>query len=127
MSIVKIRPAESGSILPKANGCGSYILFANEDVVMVPNVINKLPVGFSMSFPATYGTLITRFSNKLKVLGGLVDSDYRGELAVLGSVENEMSVKKGEPIAMMSVVEIGLPAIEELSDELEDDSSSESE
>lgn len=113
MSILKIQPASQNSILPTFLADKGYILYANEDKEIHPGVSTCIKAGFKMAFPSNYCAIIVSH-DICKLLGGLIDSDYRGEVACIASSNIPLSMKRGNPIGRMYVLEISLPKIEDI-------------
>ncbi|ORD97843.1 hypothetical protein A0H76_503 [Hepatospora eriocheir] len=70
-----------------------------------------VPLGFKMSFPKTYCCLLTK--NKCRVLGGLIDSDCRGEIRAILCPKEDIFIKRNTIIVVMQILEIDLPVIKE--------------
>lgn len=109
MASFKILPLHEHISIPIYNE-GGYEIRAAEDVKITPHVPYCVPTGFKMSFPENFCALITR--HNIKTLGGLIDSDYRGEVKVIVVSSQEEEIKQGEIIAKMHLIEIETPEIE---------------
>jgi dUTP pyrophosphatase len=63
-----------------------YDIYADEDVVLYRGMPLRISTGIAIEFPTRIGGLIMDRSsmglNGLKVLGGVIDSGYRGEIFV---------------------------------------------
>jgi dUTP pyrophosphatase len=116
-------------ILPvrSTSGAAGFDLASPFDHVLDPGRITQVPLGFSLCIPKGHvGKIEGRSSLALKygiqILGGVIDSDYRGDVAVIlrnsGTVPFEF--KRGERIAQMVILRLS-PAsqvvqVEELDD-----------
>lgn len=64
-----------------------YDLFANQSVKIKPHCTEKIDTGIRMEIPnGFYGKIETRSSYAAKgliVIGGIIDSDYRGNIIVM--------------------------------------------
>lgn len=125
MSVLNIMPVSSSSILPKYSQSSNYTIYANADSELLENISTKIEGGFKLSFPKEYCAIITEYedsdSSPIKVLGGLVDSDYRGEIMVIATSPIKRSVKRGQPIAKMIILEVAIPNIENISADLKNE------
>lgn len=77
---VKAHPTDAG-----------YDIFLSEDVTMYAGETYKLPTGIAMAMPeGTFGAIEGRSGNnsntKLRILKGVIDADYRGEVMVMAEV-----------------------------------------
>lgn len=115
MAVLRVKAADKNSILPKYDKAHGYLLYANEDAHLVPYERSKIKVGFSNAFPVNYCALVVQHGD-LHVFSGLIDSDFRGDLGVLAVSDRERVVKRGEVIAKMLLLEIELPEICDVSE-----------
>jgi dUTP pyrophosphatase len=82
-------------------------LYATQAYSIPPLSIQKIPIGLSVEIPCGYyGKIFDRSSIAIKqiiTLGGIIDSDYRGELIViLFNLSSEIfQIQKGDRIAQM--------------------------
>lgn len=90
---------------------GGYTLFSAEDKLIPANKVVSVPVGARLAFPKEFCGLIVDGGNFF-ALGGLVDSDFRGEVTAMIYSPCEVQLKKGAPVARLMVIEIALPEIE---------------
>lgn len=119
-----------------------FDLFANEDITILPNERVIVSTGIAMHIPeGHYGRIADRSSMAAKgivVSGGVVDSEYRGEIRVIltnrkgftrnftnivhpvkgvTSIQSEIipdeeyTISKGDKIAQIIIEKIGLPEI----------------
>ena len=101
-------------LLATAGSIGSD-LYSTSDAEFLPGKVVKLPLGLKMAIPSGYyGRISGRSSLALKglsTLGGVIDSDYRGEVSLIAvNVSDEpMSVKKGDRVAQLIVEKASRP------------------
>ena len=98
-------------------------LYACERMVITAGTRGLVPTGIAMAIPAGYVGLIWDKSGValkfgLKVMGGVIDSGYRGEIKVI--VHNLSSadyvVKAGEKVAQMLIQQVMQMPITEVED-----------
>nr|WIL05099.1 dUTP pyrophosphatase [Pithovirus mammoth] len=97
-------------------------LFISEEAVVEAGTRKLLPTSIAVKIPVGYcGQLWTKSGlaskKSVEIGAGIIDSDYRGEVKVLflnDSKEN-ISLKKGDPIAQMVIVSICTDPIIEVS------------
>ncbi|XP_065673887.1 uncharacterized protein LOC136090838 [Hydra vulgaris] len=89
-------------------GSAGYDIFALEDVYLLKNQTVKVPTGIRMQIPAGYyGQLSSRSSLALQnitVVGGVIDSDYRGEIIVLLKNSNDANFIISKDLAIAQLV-----------------------
>jgi len=89
-----------------------YDLFCIENQVVLPHKFIKLDTGVSVCIPNGYfGKIEARSSMGVKglsVLAGVIDSDYRGSIAVilLNNSEEAYHIKKHDRVAQMVIHKI---------------------
>lgn len=103
--------------IPHAKGTHAYLLY--------PGVITKIPTGIAMEIPVgTYGRVAPRsglaLKNGIDVLAGVIDPDYRGEIAVIliNHSQHTLPIYHGDRIAQLVIEKVITPDIEEV-DELD--------
>ncbi len=99
-------------------------LYACESIVITAGMRGLVPTGVAMAIPAGYVGLIWDKSGMalkfgLKVMGGVIDSGYRGEIKVIvhNLSSSDYMVRAGEKIAQMliqPVVQMPLVEVEDL-------------
>ncbi|KAI5148458.1 dUTP pyrophosphatase [Enteropsectra breve] len=114
MRLFKIKPLDPSIKLPQLTSDGRYIIYSNEEIILSKNTPYKIKTGFVMAFPVTFGAVITAYGSNIKIFPGIADSDFRGEFHVLAYCEQDVSVRKYDPIALINLIGIGLPEITEL-------------
>ena len=88
-------------------------LFANETITINPGEVGKVKSGIAFEIPDGYVGLIwdksgLSMNHKLKTLGGVIDSGYRGE-SVIGIINlgaEPYTFEKGHKIAQMLIQKI---------------------
>lgn len=120
---IKVVRVHDEAHLPKYahKGDAAFDLFSTESVVFQPGIAHSVPTGIKLEIPDGYAGLIwdksgLAIKHGLKVLGGVIDSGYRGEIMVgITNVTNkEYSLKAGEKIAQMIIQKVEQGVIEEV-------------
>ena len=107
-------------ILTRASkGSAGLDLYSNIDVNIEVGSINKINTGICISLPEnTYGFIRDKSSLAPKgilTFGGVIDSDYTGEIiVVMTSLIEPIKVKKGQKIAQLIVSNIMYPEIKKV-------------
>ena len=115
MSVLSVQPVDPDSVLPTYSAKDNYTLYSNVDTVLRPHERQCLKAGFRVAFPPSHCALIVKhrdFHQNVRILGGLVDSDFRGEIMVIATSSVEKAVKRGDAVATMLVIEVATPEIE---------------
>ena len=91
-------------------------LYSSIDVDIDINSIKNINTGICVSLPEnTYGSIRDQSSLAAKgvlTLGGVIDSDYTGEIIVImTSLTKPIKIKKGQKIAQLIVSNISYPEI----------------
>lgn len=104
---VKIRKVRPHAVVPTYGTAGAacFDLYAAEDVIIAPGDTAAVPVGFAVELPDGYEMQIRPRSGislktKLRVANspGCVDSDFRGEVAVIfDNIFETLYEKDGTP------------------------------
>ena len=97
-----------------SKGSAGLDLYSSIDANIEVGSINKLNTGICISLPEnSYGSIRDKSSLALKgllTLGGVVDSDYTGEIIVIMNLLIEpIKIKKGQKIAQLIVSNITYP------------------
>ena len=118
MEIVLIN---NDAIIPTraSKGSAGLDLNSNIDVDININSIKKVNTGIRVSLPEnTYGSIRDKSSLAAKgvlTLGGVIDSDYTGEIIVImTSLMKSIKIKKGQKIAQLIVSNIMYPEIKKV-------------
>ena len=90
----------------KKNGYSE--LFCSGDVTIPPYEKAYLPTGIRVEFSPRYFVHINGSTPSRRILAGVVDSDYRGEMKVLifNRSSEEVEIKKHEKCANMHCIEL---------------------
>lgn len=112
------------------SGSSGTVLDGHREMVCMPGRVYKAETGIAIEPPPGYFALIKPRSgvslrNGLSVLAGVVDNDYRGEVAVIFTIENQLTVKAGDRIAQMVLLpylDVEVVEVEEVSDTSRGDS-----
>lgn len=114
LEIVKVRA--TATLPTKATeDSAMYDIYAADDLAVEPGKVEKIPIGLKVSVPKGYKMLLyPRSSMGVKAVNlancvGVIDADYRGEVAVLllNHTESVFVVQVGDRIAQMEVVPVG--------------------
>ena len=99
-----------------SNSSAGLDLYSSIDVNIEVGSIKKVNTGICISVPEnSYGSIRDKSSlasKRLLTLGGVIDSDYTGEIIVImTSLIESMKIKKGQKIAQLIVSNITYPEI----------------
>lgn len=123
---LKVQKVIPEAILPerKTEGSAGYDLVYPYDETLYVNTQSNLviPLGIKLKIPIDcYGRIAERSSLALQcnigVGGGVIDSDYRGEIKVIlrnYSKENKFKVSKGDRVAQLVIERIKKPVVIEV-------------
>lgn len=96
-------------------------LYAVVDMILKPGERASVPTGVAMALPDGYVALVwdkSGVSHKfgVKVLGGVIDSGYRGEylIGLVNLSQENFEIKAGQKIAQLLIQKVEHPAIEEV-------------
>ena len=91
-------------------------LYSSIDVNIELGSIKKVNTGICISVPEnSYGSIRDKSSLALLTLGGVIDSDYTGEIIVImTSLIESIKIKKGHKIAQLIVSNITYPEIKKV-------------
>ncbi|MEN6550173.1 MAG: dUTP diphosphatase [Armatimonadia bacterium] len=111
------------SICPVSGSSGT-VLDGHKEVVCQANRVYKACTGIAVEPPTGYFGMIKPRSglslkNGLMVGGGVVDADFRGEVAVIFTVENALTIRAGDRIAqlvLLPYLDVAVVEAEELSE-----------
>lgn len=106
--------------LPERASAGSagYDLFSVRDVQIMPGQVTPVYTGVVVELPSgTYGRIAPRSSlaqRGINVFGGVIDTDYRGELVVLlHNISSAIySVRANDKVAQLIIERIAMPLVE---------------
>lgn len=111
----------------KTSSAAGYDLFAAEDFTLAPLSSYAVATDIAVAIPVGYyGRIAPRsglaFRNGIDVFGGVIDSDYRGNIKVIlfnSKSFDSFKINKGDRIAQI-IIEAHYDAIWEPVDELEE-------
>lgn len=121
---MKIKPLVNNFIKPeyKRDLSGGLDIYFQTDVILNPNQVNKIPLGFAAEVPeGCVALLLPRSSTGIKGIGlrntvGVIDADYRGEwlaFITLDSIcDKPITFKRGERALQALIVPFFRVAIE---------------
>jgi dUTP pyrophosphatase len=122
---VRIKRLREDAQIPlyKRPGDAAFDLFSCEDWVLQPNEQHIFQIGIAMGIAEGYVGLIWDRSglgakHGIKVLGGVIDHTYRGEIGVglINVTKVPYEVKKGDRIAQMLIQPVYTAEIHEVED-----------
>ncbi len=126
--ILKIKKLDPEAILPTYAhpGDAGMDMFANETVIIEPGQSVKIKTGVAMEIPDGFVGLMWDKSglstnHKIKTLGGVIDSGYRGEslLGLINLSDTAYTIEKGHKVCQMLIQKIervDVVEVEELDD-----------
>lgn len=101
-------------------------LYSQETVTIGPGQARSLPVGVSMEIPDGYVGLVWEksglaFKYGIQLLGGVIDSGFRGELVAraYNSGKESYTFQKGDKVAQMliqPVIQVSFEEVDKLSE-----------
>ena len=109
---LKIKKLKSEAKLPTHGhpGDAGIDFYAIEEVVFPPHEQMRVHTGVAAEIPEGHVGLIwdkssVSFNMGLKVMGGVIDAGYRGEIIMnlLNTRDNEVIIEKGQKIAQMII------------------------
>lgn len=117
--ILNVERLSSAAKLPgKAyEGDAAYDLYSSEHISLAPNNRALIPTGIKMAIPLGFAGLIWDKSgiakNGIHVLGGVIDSGFRGEVKVnlINLGEDILTIEPGQKIAQILIQKIENPKI----------------
>lgn len=120
---MRLAKLHNDAIIPTrgSKSAAGYDLYCYEDITLFPITPTIIPIGISLAIPQNhYGQIAARSSMGAKgiiVLGGVIDSDYRGEIKVClisTLMQSPVTISKGSRIAQLLIIPIHTPEIVEL-------------
>ncbi len=110
--ILKIKKLHQDAKVPTMGhpGDAGIDFYAIEDVVFLPNAQVRVHTGVATEIPEGHVGLIwdkggVSFNQGLKVMGGVIDSGFRGEIvmSLYNTTDKEQKILKGNKIAQMII------------------------
>lgn len=123
---LKVKKLSVGAKIPSyaTHDDAAMDLYSTEPVSVLPGEIKMIPTGIAMEIPGGHVGLIWDKSGLavkfgLKVMGGVIDSGYRGEIMIgmTNLSDKEYHFEKGDKVAQMVIQEKKTPEVVE-ADEL---------
>ena len=120
---IKIKKNHPDAIIPsyQSINAAALDLYSLDNITLIPKQKHIFNTKIKMEIPEGYfGSIRDRSglaaNHGIHVLGGVVDSDYRGEVGVIliNLGDKEYNISKGERIAQMVIHEIPLVQIQEV-------------
>lgn len=88
-------------------------LYASTEAAVLTDCVTSVSTGVAVEIPpGYYGRVAPRSGLAMygiHVLGGVIDSDYRGEIKVMLTGHTEYHIAKGDRIAQLIIEKIELP------------------
>ncbi len=125
---IKVKKINPEAILPQytIEGDAAMELYSVEDIIVKAGKIKACQTGIGMVIPEGFVGLIwdksgIALKGGLKTMGGVIDSNYRGEIGVIvkNLSKEDYKINKGDKIAQMLIQKVECPIIEEV-DKLDD-------
>ena len=110
--ILKVKKLHKDAKMPTHGhpGDAGMDFYASESVHFAPGKQERVPTGVALEIPKGYVGLIwdksgVSFNFGLKIMGGVIDSSYRGEIimCLLNTSSKEVVLEKGHKIAQMVI------------------------
>lgn len=120
---IKIKKIDPDAKIPSYAhpGDAGMDMFANEAVTIGPGEVGRIKSGISVEIPEGFVGLCwdksgLSMNNKIKVLGGVIDSGYRGEIVygVINLGKEPYTFEKGHKVTQMLIQKVENPEIEEV-------------
>ena len=121
--ILKVKKINPDAILPSYAhpGDAGLDMYSNETVTINPGEVVKIKSGVSFEIPEGYVGLMwdksgLSMNHKIKSLGGVIDSGYRGEslLGVINLGDTPYTIEKGHKIVQMLIQKVEKVEIKEV-------------
>ena len=117
---IKVKKLDTNAKLPMYGhpGDAGMDIFALEDVVFLPGKQMRVRTGIAFEIPLGYVGLVwdkssISFNNGLKIMGGVIDSGFRGEFvaSLFNTTMEIQEIKKGQKFTQMLIQKIESPDI----------------
>ena len=130
---IKIKKLNKDAKLPTKGhpGDAGIDFYSSEDIIFSPMSQVRVPTGVSIEIPEGFVGLIwdkssISFNKGLKIMGGVIDSGYRGEIimSLLNTTNKEVRIEKGHKIAQMVIQKFedcDIVEVDELNDSIRGD------
>ncbi len=122
---LKVKKLHESAMLPTKGhpGDAGMDFYAIDTVIFAPNAQMRVHTGVALEIPEGHVGLIwdkssISFNQGLKVMGGVIDNGFRGELvmSMYNTTDKEQTLKKGHKIAQMIIQKFEDCDIVEVSD-----------
>src|SRR3989338_9173691 len=109
---IKVKKLKDGAKLPTTGhpGDAGIDFYAIEEVIFAPSAQERVHTGVSIEIPDGHVGLIwdkssISFNQGLKVMGGVIDAGFRGEIvmSMYNTTNKEQKIEKGHKIAQMII------------------------
>lgn len=113
--ILKVKKLNSDAILPRFAhpGDAGLDMYVNETVTLEPGQVGRIKSGIAVEIPDGFVGLCwdksgLSMNHSIKVLGGVIDSGFRGELifGVINLGKEEYTFKKGDKVLQMLIQKV---------------------
>lgn len=120
MSSLMVKTLRPGAKIPRreSSGAAGYDLSSVDDVSILPGARVVVKTGIAIALPwGTYGRVAPRSGlavrHGIDVLAGVIDEDYRGEIAVvlLNTGDETCRISPGDRIAQLVIEKIETPQV----------------
>ena len=105
---VSFQKMHESAIVPSRHfSAGGFDVCTPDDAHLAPWIVTKIPLGFATEFPDGMRAVLHDRSSMaalgLHVVGGLIDSDFRGQwiLLLLNSSPNSITLSAGAKVAQV--------------------------
>lgn len=122
---IKIKKLNSDAVLPSYAHVGDAGLdmYSNENILIQPGESVKVKTGISVEIPDGFVGLVwdrsgLSINHKIKTLGGVIDSGYRGEslIGLINLSDEPYTIEKGHKVAQMLIQKIEIADIVEVNE-----------
>jgi dUTP pyrophosphatase len=125
---IKIKKVYPDAIVPSYQrfGDAAMDIYSYDEAILKPGEGKSFRTGIAVEVPTGYGVLVwdrsgLAFKHGLTRLGGLIDSNYRGEIGIFlfNTSDKEYKIEKGHRIAqfiIQKVEQIDFEEVDELSE-----------
>ena len=123
MNDLQVKRLTSSAILPTrgSDGAAGLDLYADGAADAHPGYVVAVSTGIAVAIPHGYVGLAwprsgLAWNRGVQVLGGVIDSDYRGEVRVLLTAQAPMQINRGDRIAQLLIQPVGMCGVKEVSE-----------
>lgn len=109
-SVLSIQLVSKYAKVPEYDNVNQYTFFSSEDIFVPANKVVYIHAGLKIAYPKNYAGLFVDCLG-LNAVGGLSDSDFRGEMGAICYSLTDRHIKIGDPIAKVVMFEIALPKL----------------